>query len=898
MSKAWTKSAINKIKSDIESSDLSTAWAIINDTRNNLLDSLHGSKDFVIEQDVVDKFGEIEASLSKKEHDLKTQDEKLKDDYDNLMREDSLLAIWPPPIATWVSRRGIILTRITEIWNPLIPASERWRIDIMRRRIWTRIWEYKALISESKKFDIKRPFPDMTWDTHSVSADLMKPWMVASWYNLYNENWDSVTLANYRIDIKLPDWKTENVRINFPGGVNPINTLWTLDLTWVIFTDRSGATYIPPPEYEFTLHPWAVIDMAGIHPIPTIHLVHKKPLLVKRSPAILNSLGRQTEIDNYNLTVPINRISEEIDAQYKNSFLPLQRDSVFDALKHLDGARFKQLEEYWKENWKEDEIKEELYQQIYRNFLNLWPIAWDIASINNYDNFKIWFADDSRSWNNDPAVVKGNVSYQNYVHSNLNKSVQDYMKHELDELLKNTHTNNMRLKTELSKFLTDIEERKNDDETIWGRHIHEIVWSNVSSRNKKMQKKRRKLLWFIPFWKKDINYMRFYNWANHKINEQSVDIKTNTRIADLKNSEPIKYDLKTNVGSKNQISINISFTWKDKRYIKKEIPMKKWEISSLANSILNNNDIPDFKVRVHIVYNMMISMIKIAEKKNLPLKYRFWNRSQREIKIEDNNIILYETDDSSWTRNTKTLFDYESFLTTNTFHWTGDSRSLQTGIDELMSNFNMAMNKYHEQYNKATKKRLLKTKVSANSFWTSPIKTIMNLRTVRKFDFTTNIGDVQISFEKNKITLNKGDIEISGTNLGKLLEYRKNKERVFDWLERDILFAFYDELIKKLKENSKINRTNFIVYDELTKNWYALDKEWSVLIIKNNWSRTAKKFKKDLFWKTIFEKNYWTIKDDDLDLLDTQPCSTKETKEIFMNPMIMGWIIKAMNKRM
>jgi hypothetical protein len=80
---------------------------------------------------------------------------------------------------------------------------------------------------------------------------------------------------------------------------------------------------------------------------------------------------------------------------------------------------------------------------------------------------------------------------------------------------------------------------------------------------------------------------------------------------------------------------------------------------------------------------------------------------------------------------------------------------LQTGIDKLMTNFNMAMNKYHEQYNKATKSRLLRTPVSANSFWTSPIKTIRNLRTVRKFDFATNVGDVEITFEKNKITLKK-----------------------------------------------------------------------------------------------------------------------------------------------
>lgn len=69
------------------------------------------------------------------------------------------------------------------------------------------------------------------------------------------------------------------------------------------------------------------------------------------------------------------------------------------------------------------------------------------------------------------------------------------------------------------------------------------------------------------------------------------------------------------------------------------------------------------------------------------------------------------------------------------------------------------MNAYHEQYSSATRSRLLKTKVSANSFWTSPLKTIMNLKTVRKFDFTATASDtagnksVDISVTKNVITL-------------------------------------------------------------------------------------------------------------------------------------------------
>jgi hypothetical protein len=129
--------------------------------------------------------------------------------------------------------------------------------------------------------------------------------------------------------------------------------------------------------------------------------------------------------------------------------------------------------------------------------------------------------------------------------------------------------------------------------------------------------------------------------------------------------------------------------------------------------------------------------------------------------MDDKNIVLYNRDDTGTKRRIDTLFDYNSFITTNSFHSAGggDNRSLQTAIDELMGHFNYAMNEYHDQYRNATTSRLLKTKVSANGFWTSPIKTIMNLKTVRKFDFTTSAKSedgkksVEIGFEKNVITL-------------------------------------------------------------------------------------------------------------------------------------------------
>lgn len=419
----------------------------------------------------------------------------------------------------------------------------------------------------------------------------------------------------------------------------------------------------------------------------------------------------------------------------------------------------------------------------------------------------------------------------------MEEQIKKYFEWRFDEVFSKNTDGNTYLKAELSRFLTDIEKRKNDNEQVGGQYIHQAIEGNITDKDIMKKYKRKKFLG-ISRGRPDVSYMRFYNGASHEIKDQKVDIYTNTKVEDLNNPEPVKYDLKTDILGKNNISVTIKFPDNDKRYPRKEITLKQGEVSTLAKKILNCPEIRDFKVKTHIVYNMLVSMIEISKKKDLSLRYRDPTTGhQREIIKTDKNITLYDWDDAGGIRAEKILFDYDAFVATNTFHGTGDNRSLQTAIDELMGHFNYAMNTYHEQYRKATKSNLLKTNISANNFWTSPLKTIMNLKTTRKFDFTTTAKsddgkqNVEIEFKNNTIRLKMGDIELKGKDLGKILEYRKNKVRVFDGVERNIIFAFYDEIIKKLRENSKINRSNFAVRDDLTKNIYVMDEDGQLGIV-------------------------------------------------------------------
>lgn len=181
--------------------------------------------------------------------------------------------------------------------------------------------------------------------------------------------------------------------------------------------------------------------------------------------------------------------------------------------------------------------------------------------------------------------------------------------------------------------------------------------------------RRRKRFLGIAYGRADEDFSRFYNGARYEIKDQSVDITTNTRVDDLKNPEPVKYDIETNIASKNNTSVKLTFPATDKRYPKKELILKAGEVSTLARKILNCPDIRDFKVRTHIVYNMLVSMVKIAAKQNFSLRYRFPEDTQRELIMNDKNIALYtRVDAPGGVRTETTLFDYDSFLATNTFH--------------------------------------------------------------------------------------------------------------------------------------------------------------------------------------------------------------------------------------
>ncbi len=346
--------------------------------------------------------------------------------------------------------------------------------------------------------------------------------------------------------------------------------------------------------------------------------------------------------------------------------------------------------------------------------------------------------------------------------------------------------------------------------------MHQDVDNDIDTTkngNDKMRNRRRKIFG-LRIGRRDVNYMRFFSGAKKSISEQEVKINTNAQPEDLNNPQPDKYSLDLAVSGKNHITASIKVAGQPDFAIKNSNP------ACLVRDILRCPRIQYGKTRAHIAYSVIKGMIEMAKEKDLSLTYNAPNGHNMVVRMDNNNVVLEDQDDQTnfggnKRRITEVLFDYKLFDNTNTFEG-ATNRSLRQGIDKLMGHFNKAMNQTHEQYRKATEKKFFTKTHLPTSAWTSPIKKLLNMRTTTNFDFQTTVTGANgkkasVVFKENMFTISGDGIKkpISSKSLGKLLGHREGRMRVFDGIERDICGGVYEEIIKKMRENSKIARSNF-----------------------------------------------------------------------------------------
>lgn len=609
-------------------------------------------------------------------------------------------------------------------------------------------------------------------------------------------------------------------------------------------------------------------------------------------------------IKNINEAGEWETIENAMKARYDNEIFKLEREAIFRALEKDDGPKLKKLTE---------EQKEGLYQSIRKIYRGTWggtsmpPTRASKVSegeVNKYEDFVKRITDDKHE-SNKPEYIKDANAYRNYILNNLEEQIKKFFEKKFDDVFsKDTDANNF-LKAHLTAYLTDIEKQKLDNDT------HKDILGDIDDTDR-MENRRRHAIDIggrtYGIGRRDVNYLRFFAGkdSNVEIKDQTVNITTNNRPEDLNNEEPVKYDMNMEISGKQQILVNIKIGKQ------KEIKLKAGDPASIVKTILQCEAIQHGKVRAHIVYNVMKWFIQSAKKKDLSLTYRDpGTGDMMVIKMDGDNIVLEQQDNQTnyggtHRRNTTVLFDYKYFENTNTFDSTrgNENRRLRIGIDRLMGHFNFAMNELHYQYRQATERRWLGLRRWATrmtlptSIFLSPIKKLMNFRTTTKFDFSTTVQSngksVSVEFIRNKFTLNMDGLKkpISSRTLGKLLRHREGWVRIFDGMERDICGKIYEELINKMRENSKIARTNFGVKDYITGRTYILDSDGQLGYLS---AEQANENQNMIRRGAMSGRDYGVVNNPPA---GRTMCDESETREVMKNPFLIGRLIKTMNNRM
>lgn len=816
----------------------------------------------------------------------------------------SSLATVTSQLDTWIvtDANNRIWYLNTELaWLPATPGNATRRAEIGREisnlhRVvdawWNRMpWvtnrynEYSRLLTYANYFNLGSHLTDLNINTSTtpvsgtttVALNFLNTWAPTPDYNLCDDQWNPLTQTwgNYKINI----WWQEY-------------TLWWITFAWW-YLNCSAMTITPalvssPSEITLSINATYPDSVTNVQ---WVNVVCNKTFKLKLNDGTrpLNNADRGIQFENYNTALPVwHKISDTVETCFATKRYKIERKALEKILKKHWWVKYDTLNE---------KQKEEFYQMIRKQVL-WWGIAYfdNIYDVENldipadrYSQFKARFIADGKErnkWDN----IKSDAQYIACIHNTASEKVEAFFSDKLEHFMW-TLAEETRLKSELTRFLDDIEKNKLDD------NVNTRVKADVSRKNHKMDKWPRSLLH-----NRDTNYMRFFSWSSTSIRWETVNIHTNTGPDSIDNPEPLKYDMDVNVTWKNNISVEIKIEWTNE-----VIKHKSWEPSALVRKIMRDQRIKYGKARAHMWFNVYKAMIQMAKEKDISLQYRDGADHTRFVDLENWNIVVRQVDNlttlarEDWT----VIFDQEKFINLNKFDEAGNNWALRQWLDNLGIHFNLAMNQLHKQYRRWVEQRFW-TLINSKSrmmlptcFRLSPIKKILNVWDTTKFDFNTTVQsnwkNIDIEFKKNKFTVNMAWLKkpLSSRDLWKILNHRQKRMRVFDGMERDMVEWVYTALIEKLRENSKINRTDFWVVDNITGNMYVLDQDWEFgMITKEDIQRIWSPIR----W--VRWKNFGSLSQLKLSWITVRKMEDKQVKELMKNPFLMQRFVKAMNRRM
>ena len=472
---------------------------------------------------------------------------------------------------------------------------------------------------------------------------------------------------------------------------------------------------------------------------------------------------------------------------------------------------------------------------------------WTIGDpTHRFDKFKNRFIDNNRERNRDKNIISSNDTYRTFITDHIEEKCEEYVSSMISE-----HLSGSTIDAELLNFVNRLTSNK----TSSARNAADAL----KGKEHKMKK----------------NYLWFLSGSREEKHRQKVKM-----FSGGSGWEEIVYDMSLSVTSSDSIEINVSIG-------NETIDKSFWDPRELVTYILNEKQkIKEEKVRSHIWFNIYKSFIEMAQKRNIPLTYRYKKNKIRKLSVENWQIVIKELQFSSRNRgiNEVQVFDEKSF---NIENW-----SFKKAISKLSRHFNMCMSNLERKYSEWIKD----LKIKLGKRYSPIIQRFSSSKYNFNFNKTINCRwkDIFIKFENNVFTVRMKvwDEDTISTfeekNLWKLLNSKKWWVKVFEGMERDIIACFFRNIMKGFEAVDKIKNSYFWVKDD----------SWNIYIRYPNGSFWCI-YKEKLKLNPIKWRKEWLINLKKLHKLSgsVDKLTPSETEELLRDPLIMSRFIKAMNKR-
>lgn len=771
-------------------------------------------------------------------------------------------------------------TELKDFWDMYKDIIGTWANDHLRGRI-------GAIADAAKKFNQTSAVPRFTVSigttppaTTGYPVNLqgvfmtgaLPTWLTDSYSFVDADSNEPLSIDNGKMQVKLEGWQTVHLK-NLTIAGNQL---------------QAGNVMVDPVEgIKFPLTVKLSIKWTIQDSVTGIQLDNYKPLTLTLNAPVLPLADRQAAYRNVDTALGTNTINNRITSVYNANNVNRENEVLWDILKAWGNK------EEVEKIYANEELRGRLLERI-RNLPWLIPVL-PLPTLQT--GFATHITDPARKV---PAQHLTSINaFTDFLRNDMEKNIQTYLKDtvkgsiEKRDATNPTNQNNRdKVIATFMQFVTDVQNNKleNDDhmQLLWAIPADEPTRYADGFLQRLLGRKSAKN-----------NYTKFFTGREATIDKQVVEIA----------KKNVNYSLNLKVHGVNKMTATIKLDGIDEPIIIDAPNHNTLVKAILAREATKDGDSLSRKARCHMAVAAMKALVQMSPTtlhremngQVVATNTNTYNVDRVEAFVKSDNLVLRANCVASHgnrTRENQVIFDEKRYKNMHNID------ELENGVVALSQQLNGIMDAMGTEFNQVTngvipsltnKEMNYSTKFPMRFGWAKALYGRMRYgETNNDFTFTTSVTEsgktANIAFHEGVFTIT-GTFKdklytLTGTNLGKILRTKQQRERIFDGLELAIVEKVNEEMIKQLRTNHFVAPENFAVSD------FNTNKTGKVYILDASGNLSYLEIE-DRAHNPLGTKTAGVIPENTLPPQRIR-CNEKERKDFMQNPLLAGRLVRQM----